>query len=48
MWNSDEYRKGREMFAIYKNLSAFYKDLLAFLQKSLGLFENNKDLSAFH
>ena len=25
-----------------------YKDLSAFLQKSLGLFENNKDLSAFH
>ena len=41
MWNSDEYRKGREMFVINKNLSAF-------LQKSLGLFENNKDLSAFH
>ena len=34
--------------AFYKNLSAFYKNLSAFLQISLGLFENNKNLSAFH
>ena len=32
--------KGREMFVINKYSSDFYKDL--------GLFENNKDLSALH
>ena len=36
---------GWEIFVINENLSDFNKYFSAFLLTSLGLFENNKDLS---